>query len=297
MEQLTVERNIWIDAPRERVWQALTDPERMAQWFLPPSLGAEMKRDDRGKVFVYLGEMGVPIALFEEIDPPMQFTSRSLPDRLLATTFTLEEEKGGTRITVTMFGFEALPADARQDRLHPSGTAWEKALENLNAYIGGRELPYSQGYVAALFGYRREAKEQFAIERSIWIDAPLERVWRAITDPKQIQQWFSPTTPWELSALEPGGRLYVQDAETGAEMYVQVIELLDPPHRLVTRSEPEPPETIHMTTYTLEEEDGGTRLTLTYSGYVLEPEVSRWINMEQIAFGLGMMLENLQAHV
>ena len=297
MEKLAVERSIWIDAPRERVWQAVTDPEQVAQWLLPPTLGAQMKRDDSGKISVCMGDMDIAIAILEAVDPPRQFTSRSLPDRLIATTYTLEEEKGGTRVTVTMSGFESLPEDARQERLGPSGTGWEKALENLKAYVDGTELPFPQGYVAALFGYRREAKEKFAVERSIWIDAPRERVWRAITDPKQIQQWFSPTTPWELSALEVGGRFYVHNAETDTDMYVQVIELVDPPHQLVTRSEPEPPETPHVTTYTLEEENGGTRLMLTYSGYELEPDDWRWNNMEQNAFGFGMMLENLQAHI
>ena len=139
--------------------------------------------------------------------------------------------------------------------------------------------------------------EQLTVERSIWIAAPRERVWRAITDPTQIEKWFSPGTPWRLSALEVGGRLFVHNPETGAEMHTQVIELVDPPHQLVTRSEPAPPETPHVTTYTLEEENGGTRLTVTHSGYELEPDDRRWNNMEQNAFGFGMMLENLQAHI
>jgi uncharacterized protein YndB with AHSA1/START domain len=132
--------------------------------------------------------------------------------------------------------------------------------------------------------------EKLAVERSIWIKAPRERVWRAITDPKQLQQWFSPTTPWELSALEVGGRFYVYNAETDTAMYVQVIELVDPPHQLVMRTEAEPPETPHVTTYTLTEENGGTRLTVTHSGYELEPDDIRWNNMEQNAFGFGLML-------
>jgi hypothetical protein len=59
--------------------------------------------------------------VLEGMDPPRQITSRSLPDRLLAATYTLEEEKDGTRVTVKMTGFEALPDDARHDRLHVSG--------------------------------------------------------------------------------------------------------------------------------------------------------------------------------
>jgi len=297
MDQLTVERSIWIDAPRERVWQAVTDPEHVAQWLLPPALGAQMKRDASGTFFVCMGPMEVPIAIQEAPKEPQQVTSRSLPDQLIATTYLLEEESGGTRVTVTMTGFEALPADAREDRIKPSGAAWEKALANLKAAVAGAELPFPEGYVAALFGYRREAKATFAVERSIWIAAPRERVWHAITDPAEIEKWFSPGTRWRLSALSVGGRLFVPNAETGAEQYTQVIERVDPPHRLVLRSAPQPPATVEITVYTLQEEHGGTRLIITHSGYELAPEEMRWSAMEQNAFGFGMMLENVKAQI
>jgi uncharacterized protein YndB with AHSA1/START domain len=260
-------------------------------------LGAQMKHDNTGKIFVSMGGMDIPVAILETVNPPQQFTSRGLPDRLIATTYTLEEEKGGTRVTVTLTGFEALPEDARQDRLNPSGAGWEKALQNLKAYVDGVELPFPQGYVAALSGYRREGKEKYAVERSIWINASRERVWRAITDPEQIERWFSPGTSWRLSALQVGGTLSVYNPETDTDMYVQVIEVVDPPHQLVLRSEPAPPEVPHIITHRLEEENGGTRLTITDSGYELEPDDQRWNNMEQNAFGFGMMLENLQAYI
>jgi uncharacterized protein YndB with AHSA1/START domain len=136
-----------------------------------------------------------------------------------------------------------------------------------------------------------------AIERSIWINAPRDRVWHAITDPQRIQQWFSPTTPWECSELAVGGRLYVRDPDTGAEMYVQVIERMEPPAHFITRTVPEPPGIPHVTIYALAEERGGTRLTLTHTGYELAPADQRAAQVEQNAFGFGMMLENIQAHV
>lgn len=292
---LAVERSIWIDAPRERVWQAVTNPEQLAQWFLPPMPGAQMKRDDSGEISVLMGPMAVAVALFETLDQPRKVISRSLPERQLATTYLLEEENGGTRVTVTMSGFEALPEDTRRDRLAPSGAAWEKALANLKAYIDGQELPYPQGCVASLFGYRLEAKEKYSIERSIWIKATRERVWRAITDPDELGKWFSPGTQWHGTGLKVGGKIYVQNPETGAEMYTQVIEVVDPPHRLITRSAP--PEIAHATVWTLDEENGGTRLTITNTGYELESDDVRHTNMEQNAFGFGMMLENIKAHV
>jgi uncharacterized protein YndB with AHSA1/START domain len=91
--------------------------------------------------------------------------------------------------------------------------------------------------------------------------------------------------------------MFVVDPETGAEMYGQVVEAVEPPSRLVTSSVPEPSETVHVTTWQLEEENGGTRLMLTHSGYELEPVETRAINIEQNAFGFGMMLENLAASI
>jgi len=80
-------------------------------------------------------------------------------------------------------------------------------------------------------------------------------------------------------------------------MYAQVFEVVDPPHQLVTRSEPEPSNPSFATTYTLEEENGGTRLTLTYSGYERMPEDIRQQNIEENAFGFGMVLANIKAHI
>ncbi|MFN8420994.1 MAG: SRPBCC domain-containing protein [Anaerolineae bacterium] len=296
VETMQVERSIWINASRERVWKALIDPEQLAQWFLPPMLGAQMKRDENGTIYVSLGAMEVPIAVLEAVEQPRKIISRSLPDKLLKTTYTLEEENGGTRVMVLLSGFDALNEQSAQERLAPSGAVWEKALNNLQAYVDGAELPYPEGYTAALFGYRRETKEKYAIERSVWIDAPRERVWKAITDPQEYQRWYSPSTIWKLSALEVGGKLYVYDVSTESEMYVQIIEIVDPPHRFASRSTANLSEVPLVTTYTLEEEMGGTRVFLTHAGYEVESDASRHQNMEQNAFGFGLALDNLKAY-
>jgi uncharacterized protein YndB with AHSA1/START domain len=297
-ETIALERSIWVDAPRERIWQALTDLDQFVQWFLPNLPGAQMQRDDSGKITVMMGPMSIDFAVFEAVVEPQQLTIRSLPDRLISTTYTLQEENAGTKVMVRTKGFEALNEAARHDRLNLSGAGWEKALQNLSAFVAGVDLPFPQAFVSPLFGYWRETPTTLASERSIWINAPRERVWRAVTDPKQIQMWSSPATPWELSALEVGGRFYIHDAENNKETYVEVIELLDPPHQLATRTVPEPPDTtVKGKQYTLKEENGGTRLTVILSGYEQEAEDARWSNMEQNTFGFGMMLQNAKAYI
>ncbi|HEX9503294.1 MAG TPA: SRPBCC domain-containing protein [Patescibacteria group bacterium] len=80
------------------------------------------------------------------VDPPRQITTRNLPDMSMTTTYTLEEENGGTRFTVTETGFESLSEDVRKERLDQNGKGWEMALENLKAYIDGRSLPRPEGF-------------------------------------------------------------------------------------------------------------------------------------------------------
>jgi uncharacterized protein YndB with AHSA1/START domain len=297
MEKSAMQRTIWIKAPREQVWQALTEPEHLGRWLMPGELGAGLKRDDTGKLAVLMGPMSVELAQLDSLDPPRQGSFLTLPDRLLALAFALEDENGGTRVTLALTGLDSLPEDAAQERIAPGGAACQMALENLKAYVEGIERPHPQVSIAALFGYRREARETLSVERSIWIAASQERVWRAITEPDQLEKWFSPGTQWHGTGMEVGRRFYVLNPETNTEMYTQVIELIDPPRRFITRSVPQPSETPHVTTWSLNEEKGGTRLTITYSGFELEPEDVRWANMEQHTFGFGMMLDNVAAHV
>jgi uncharacterized protein YndB with AHSA1/START domain len=297
VEHSAVERSIWIAAPRERVWNAITEPGEIAQWFMPPALGAQLKRDAGGKLVVLLGPMEMDLALMEGIEPHRRVTTRALPDRLIANTYTLDEENGGTRVTVMMTGFDALPDEARHERLDPSGKAWEMALENLKAYVDGAAIPHPQGFVAALLGFRREGQRLFAIERSIWIKAPRERVWRAVTDPAEIQKWFSPGTQWRGTGLHVGGTISIIDAETGADTHTQVIDVVDPPIQLVTRTVGEPSGPTYITDWRLAEEDGGTRLTIIHSGYETVTQAGPGDDMEQNAFGFGMMLANLKAQV
>jgi uncharacterized protein YndB with AHSA1/START domain len=138
----TVQRSIWINAPRERVWRAVTEPAQIAAWFAPGTTFSF----NGNIISIRMGDADVEVAIIEVLDPPRQITTRSLPDRALTTTYTLEEENGGTRFTVTEAGYEALPPDARADRFEQDGVGWELALDNLNAYLDGRPLPRPEGF-------------------------------------------------------------------------------------------------------------------------------------------------------
>jgi uncharacterized protein YndB with AHSA1/START domain len=296
-EQL--ERSIFIPAPRERVWEAVSNPTQMIGWMAPAlaMMGAPASKSADGRVSVNIG-MEVELLQFEQVKPPSELSLRSMPDGQITVTMLFAEKDEGTQLSVRVSGFEALPANAREDRKELTATGWENTLANMKAYIAGTDLPQPFASAAVLFGYMRSPNKTLAGERRIWIAAPRERVWKAIVDPAELQQWFSPNTAWNLSALEVGGKLFAKNEETQEEMYVQVIEEIEPLTKFTTRSVPEGgSKLVKHTTYSLLDEDGGTRLTVNLTGYELEPEAERWVNAERDTYGFGMMLQNTKAYI
>ena len=67
------------------------------------------------------------------------------------------------------------------------------------------------------------------IEREILIEAPAEVVWRTITEPDQMSQWFADRV--EL-VVEPGAHGYMQFGDQGGPV---VVETVDPPTRFSFR--------------------------------------------------------------
>jgi uncharacterized protein (TIGR02246 family) len=171
MEKLAVERTIWIAAPRERAWRAVTEPEQLNRWYATyyhwhiPALqvGATVKfynKDD---------ETDMQLATIEVVDPPRQFTLRWQPDReypamTLVTTFRLKEENGGTSVTISESGYEAMPAEARQRWLEAVGQGYSMSVENLKAHVEGRtdEAAIRSLYQQLLAGWNKRSAHDFA---------------------------------------------------------------------------------------------------------------------------------------
>jgi uncharacterized protein YndB with AHSA1/START domain len=67
------------------------------------------------------------------------------------------------------------------------------------------------------------------IEREILIEAPVEMVWRTITEPGQLTQWFADRVDL---VIEPGARGYLEFGDQGGPV---VVETVDPPTRFSFR--------------------------------------------------------------
>ncbi len=138
MEKLSVERSIWIAAPREHVWRAVTESEQIRQWWggdyweiTDMEVGATIKFGDPNDLM---------LATIAIVDPPREFSLQWPPQPqhhsiAIFTAFRLDEENGGTRVTVTESGFEALPDDIRQQRFDSTTKGYETVLAGLKAHV------------------------------------------------------------------------------------------------------------------------------------------------------------------
>ena len=135
------------------------------------------------------------------------------------------------------------------------------------------------------------------LQHSIWIDAPRERTWRAITQTEQIKQWWGAEGYAEIAALSAGASIKFG---TGDRSIFATIRLVDAPSEFVYEWPPHPRyfSVPFVTGYRLEEENEGTRLTFSESGFEAWPDdEERRARFDRISADFRMVLENLKAYL
>lgn len=111
------------------------------------------------------------------------------------------------------------------------------------------------------------------IDRTIEIKAPPERVWRALTNAKELSTWFQVTVEGDIA---PGNEVWMTSECQGnvGRFRVRIVEMT-PPTRFVWQWHPgavdpnidyskEPRTTV---TFTLEPSGSGTRVSLAETGF------------------------------
>lgn len=142
------------------------------------------------------------------------------------------------------------------------------------------------------------------IEESIELKAPIERVWRALTDHDEFGTWFrvkldGPFVPGELSTgyiTYPGYEHIKWRAK---------IERMEPPRYFSFRWHPfaiDPDidysqETPTLVEFRLEPIPGGTRVTVVESGFENVPSYRRAEAFRMNSAGWGMQMQNIHAYL
>jgi uncharacterized protein YndB with AHSA1/START domain len=137
------------------------------------------------------------------------------------------------------------------------------------------------------------------IEREVVIEAPAEVVWRTITEPDQMSQWFADRVDL---VVEPGAHGYMQFGDQGGPV---VVETVDPPVRFSFRwNHPREEEPVAGNSMLVEfsltrESDERTRIRVTESGHELRdwPEAEKQRYSDDHQEGWGGFLDRLTSVV
>ena len=134
----------------------------------------------------------------------------------------------------------------------------------------------------------------FQIEQEVVIDAPVEVVWRTITEPDQIKQWFADRVELDL---KPGGHGLLVFGDQDDPL---VIETVEPPTRFSFRwnhpagQKPAAGNSM-LVEFTLAGEGERTRLRVVETGHELRawPESEKNRYAEEHREGWGMFTDRL----
>src|SRR4029078_7777667 len=143
-----IEKHIEIDAPVSRVWRALTDHREFGQWFRVkldgPFVPGEVSRGQitspgcehvKWEAIVrsmeperYFAFTWHPYA----VDPKVDYSKE--PETLVE--FRLEPKGGGTLITVTETGFDAIPKDRQFEAYRMNNDGWSIQMDKIKDHVG-----------------------------------------------------------------------------------------------------------------------------------------------------------------
>ncbi|MDB5176226.1 MAG: Aha1 domain superfamily [Candidatus Saccharibacteria bacterium] len=137
--QDSIQREITIKAPKERVYEAITDPAQIITWF-PDSIDGGLSKGD--KPFLHFGEHDKTQIYVVAAQPHDYFSYRWVPggntfDGDIASVpttlveFRITETDGGSVVTLTESGFASLPADIIEASFKQNSGGWDFMMERL----------------------------------------------------------------------------------------------------------------------------------------------------------------------
>ena len=250
-------------APRELVFQTWTDAKHVAQWWSPKGFTnpvCEWDARPGGDIYVV---MHAP----NGVRYPMggQFREVVAPERLVLTTGALDE-KGNLMFellhTVTFVEENGQTTITIRSRVI-------KTSPGAGKYIGGFEAGMSQS-LERLAG--RIENLPLVVERSF--DAPVAKVWQALTDVEAMRHWF-----FELKEFRPVvGFEFGFSVEHEGTTFVHRCRVTEavPQQRLAYTWRYEGHAGDSLVTLELFAEGQGTRVTLTHTGLETFPKTPQF---------------------
>ena len=142
-----IEKQVTLDAPRSRVWRALTDVAQFNAWFgvklsSPFVPGAEVS----GQITIRDYDHVTMTIWIETMEPERFFSFRWHPyaiepgvdyaaEPTTLVSFTLEDAGQGTRLTIVESGFDAIPESRRAKAFAMNSSGWSGQAENIRKFL------------------------------------------------------------------------------------------------------------------------------------------------------------------
>lgn len=153
-----IEKKVQLNAPRERVWRAVSDSAQFGTWFgvafdapfvegarltgkiVPTTVDAEvaaMQKPHGGKPFEFVVERIEPMQriVFRwhpfAIEPGVDYSH----EPMTLIVFELEDVSGGTLLTITESGFDRIPLARRADAFAANDGGWQMQTSLIAKYL------------------------------------------------------------------------------------------------------------------------------------------------------------------
>ena len=143
-----IERSIQIDAPRSRVWRALSNPQEFGKWFGASLEGQAFAPGQhvRGPLTITGFEHVMFDAKIDRVEPESLFSYRWHPfavdaavdyskEERTLVTFTLKKAGPATLLTVVESGFDKVPPGRRLEALRMNTRGWEAQIKSIQRHV------------------------------------------------------------------------------------------------------------------------------------------------------------------
>jgi len=141
-----IQREVTINATKERIYDAIANPELVVLWF-PNTIEGKYKVGER-PIFGF-GEHGRNQIYIVEAKPYEYFSYRWVPGsnhfigdvlkvpNTLVEFCIVEEKNGSCKVTMTETGFAKLPIETAEESFKQNSGGWEFMLGRLEKYFAG----------------------------------------------------------------------------------------------------------------------------------------------------------------
>ena len=144
-----IDKQVFLRAPKSRVWRALSDSGEFGEWFKVRLVGPFVPGKQVAGRITYPGYEHMTMSvLVERMEPETLFSFRWHPyavgpeadyasEPTTLVEFRIAEAPGGTLLTLVESGFDRIPAERRAEAYRMNDGGWAEQMGNIQRHVAG----------------------------------------------------------------------------------------------------------------------------------------------------------------